>query len=253
MGQFQQQAAVVARRQEARQAGRHHHRVAHQHVGLGLPHGASDQTTAISRTVPLKAGRSKHHGAGVPSAPPSAGRRKGHQLLGRRRASCRCSVAASPPERTVPIAPGHAVDQPAVEVADADAQPALAEVVACRVGAAKPVMFRMPTSTAAMVAKAVSPSATPSTRSATGSGARGSASAAPRRLRPARRSPGSTAAWASPARGPGCARPPRPSAAGPRPRHRPPRPSRRSRAGRSGSRPRSPRPRACRSAGSTSP
>ncbi len=56
-----------------------------------------------------------------------------HQLQLRRRAAI-AEAVASPPSRMSPRLPSLAVDQPAVEIADLDAEPPLAEIVIDRIG-----------------------------------------------------------------------------------------------------------------------
>ena len=128
-GEVERQPRLVARREEVRQARRHHDRIADEHVLLarGRRRPWSRRAPSAGR-VPLKSGIGTETCA-VPSGPTST--------MPEWKATS-VSVGGGPSKRGEPgVAAGahhaahalHAVDQLVVEVADRDAEAALAEIV----------------------------------------------------------------------------------------------------------------------------
>ncbi len=129
MDDFQQRPAFVAGREEARDRSRHHDRIADQNLGLGL----SDRGFRPGdRHHPDGAVEGRHREFGPRIAIGTDRQRAGeigHQFLGRRRRlhlqPARGIAAGADAAR----AAVRAVDQAAIDVADSDAELALAEIV----------------------------------------------------------------------------------------------------------------------------
>ena len=134
MDNLQQEAAFVARLQEAGNRGGHHNRVAHQNVGVRLTHAALAPRDGHHLDGAVEGGKVKTD-AGVAIGPNRDGTGEvGNQFLCRRwRLQTRigASVTARADGALGPVEP---VDQTAIDVTDADPQLALAEVVVLRVG-----------------------------------------------------------------------------------------------------------------------
>ena len=134
MDDLQQDPAGIAGGHEARHRGRHHHRIAHQHIGRGLPHALfrPGHRHHLDRAVER---RQIERRAGIAVGPnfhwPGEVR---HQFLGRRVRFQPCLRAGVPPGAHLPLNPRQTVDQAAIDVADAHTQLALAKVVALRIG-----------------------------------------------------------------------------------------------------------------------
>ncbi len=138
MDQLDPHARRVAGGKEARQADLRHHRIAHDHVAAGLPHGAGApghghqaHCAVEGRDVEIDPGRA------VRAHPDGAGELR-HQLFGRRRGlhpQTRIAVAARAHHTGCAI---HPVDEAAIEIAQLDPKPPLAEVMRRRVGCLEP-------------------------------------------------------------------------------------------------------------------
>ena len=132
MGQFQPQTAGVTRHHEAWQAGLDDHRIAHQHIGAGLPNARVGPDDRHDPHSPVERGQvERDFGAAIVQS--DWARELGQQIFGRGRASAagRCSVTTGPDLTHRPI-PG--VNQPPVNVAQRHPKAALSKEVSHRIG-----------------------------------------------------------------------------------------------------------------------
>ena len=102
--EIEMQAGAVAGQQEARQRRAQHHRIAHHDVSRGMADLVLAPATAITRTVPAKAGTSKLDLRGAVGADLHEAGIERHRRAGRR-VALQASAPASPPLRIWPRAP----------------------------------------------------------------------------------------------------------------------------------------------------
>ena len=135
IGDFQQQAALIAGGEEAGQAGRQHDGIANDHITRGRahtrfrPHHGHDPERAVEgRQIEARARRAvgaDFHRAGEEAHKLFRGRRRGGAGI-----ALGIAARAHPAHGAV-----HAVDQAAIEIADLHAEASLAKVMAGRIGA----------------------------------------------------------------------------------------------------------------------
>ncbi len=166
----QGQRGLVAGRQEARQHHVGDHGIAHDQLGIGLADRGGAERDRHQAQLALEIGHVERHRRGAVGGQLDDSREQ-RDRFGRhhRQAAAADAVAAlaQPADRAV------AVEQPAVIVADLDAEPALAEIECVGRRVWKRVSCRMPSSTAATVTKVASPALAPVTRIGSASGRRG--------------------------------------------------------------------------------
>lgn len=151
MGEAEKQPALISRGQHARGAGFHHNGVTHSDICRSLPDTAlrPDHRHEPHRAVERGQIEAGPHDAILNRE--RAGEERNRRSSGRLSLQARlCARIAARPYGAKRAA--QPVYQAAVDIADPDAQPLLPEVVPLRIGGVNPVRFRMPRSTAAMVA-----------------------------------------------------------------------------------------------------
>ena len=121
-----QDARGVARCHEGRQAGAHHHRIAHLHVAAGFAHATGGPGNSHQLQGSVEVGHVEGNSRRAVIADFNNAGEQGHRLLvGRRGLEAGAAVTAGAHRAACA---GRAVDQLAVKVTDLDAEAALAEV-----------------------------------------------------------------------------------------------------------------------------
>ena len=128
MGQRHLRLRAVARRQEGGRGHRHHHRIAHEDRGVGLPDRAVGPGQRHDPQFAVEVGKRHRHGRATAFVQRHRTREPRHQLFrGRRRLRLHGPRVAPRPDRAIGGPAGQ--DQPSIDIAQRDPKPALAEVV----------------------------------------------------------------------------------------------------------------------------
>ena len=129
MGDLQQQPALIPRCHETGKARADHHRITHQNIRLGLPHGAGRPCHGHQPHGAVEGGQIEPDHRAPIRAHGDGTAEKGKQVLGRRRRLQPHPRACIPAGSHLPHGPVQTVDQAAIDIAQFHPQTPLPEVM----------------------------------------------------------------------------------------------------------------------------